>query len=163
MIKFSEAHIIGTVISYLLGVFLVPLVIEISKKRGLVDLPDERKIHTGDKPRLGGIGIITGFVISAIVYVLTETNISFSTTLPIIIAGAIIFLHVHAKTVDEAKSSAIPFAIFAIISADFLLISRISDSNCLILLSIVSAYSGWLFISFLVLIETEFKVIFVKR
>lgn len=70
----------------------MPIIIKFCEKKNLYDYHDERKIHTGDKPRLGGIGIITGFVISAIIYVLTETNISFSTTLPIIIAGAIIFI-----------------------------------------------------------------------
>jgi len=57
MIKLSEAHIIGAIISYLLGVFIVPLVIDYSKKQGLIDEPNERKIHKKPISRLGGIAI----------------------------------------------------------------------------------------------------------
>ena len=57
LIKLSEAHIIGAIIAYLLGVFIVPFVIYYSDKLGLVDQPNERKIHTGKISRLGGIAI----------------------------------------------------------------------------------------------------------
>lgn len=57
LIKLSEAHIIGAIISYLLGVFIVPLVIAYSKKQGLIDEPNERKIHKKPISRLGGIAI----------------------------------------------------------------------------------------------------------
>lgn len=57
MIKLSQAQIIGAVISYILGVFIVPWVINFSKKEGLVDVPNERKIHKVPISRLGGIAI----------------------------------------------------------------------------------------------------------
>lgn len=57
LIKLSQAHIIGAIISYLLGVFIVPLVIMFSEKEGLVDVPNERKIHKNPISRLGGISI----------------------------------------------------------------------------------------------------------
>lgn len=57
IIKLTHAHIIGTIIAYIFGVFLVPLVINFSKKEGLVDLPNERKIHTIPVSRLGGVAI----------------------------------------------------------------------------------------------------------
>lgn len=57
IIKLQESHIIGAIISYLLGVFIVPLVISYSKKQGLIDKPNERKIHKGPISRLGGIAI----------------------------------------------------------------------------------------------------------
>lgn len=57
IIKLTHAHIIGTVIAYIFGVFLVPLVISFSKKEGLVDLPNERKIHKIPVSRLGGVAI----------------------------------------------------------------------------------------------------------
>src|SRR5574344_1966343 len=50
-------HIIGAIISYLLGVFLVPLVIAYSKEKGLIDVPNERKIHKEPISRLGGVAI----------------------------------------------------------------------------------------------------------
>lgn len=57
IIKLQESHIIGAIISYLLGVFIVPLVIAYSKKQGLIDEPNERKIHTEPISRLGGVAI----------------------------------------------------------------------------------------------------------
>lgn len=57
IIKLQESHIIGAIISYLLGVFIVPLVIAYSKKQGLIDEPNERKIHSRPISRLGGIAI----------------------------------------------------------------------------------------------------------
>lgn len=57
IIKLHESHIIGAIISYLLGVFIVPLVIDYSKKQGLIDKPNERKIHTEPISRLGGVAI----------------------------------------------------------------------------------------------------------
>ncbi|MDR1168510.1 MAG: undecaprenyl/decaprenyl-phosphate alpha-N-acetylglucosaminyl 1-phosphate transferase [Heliobacteriaceae bacterium] len=57
IIKLTQAHIIGTVLAYLIGVCLVPLVIAFSKKEGLVDVPNERKIHTTPISRIGGVAI----------------------------------------------------------------------------------------------------------
>lgn len=64
LIKLTNAHIIGTVIAYIFGVFLVPLVIAFSKKEGLVDLPNERKIHKIPVSRLGGIAIWTSTMLT---------------------------------------------------------------------------------------------------
>ena len=64
IIKFSQAHIIGTVISYLLGVFIVPLVIAVSKRQGLVDMPNERKIHSKPISRLGGVAIWSSTILT---------------------------------------------------------------------------------------------------
>lgn len=55
--KLTDAQIIGAVISYLLGVFIVPFVIYFSKVNNLVDKPNERKIHRTPISRLGGIAI----------------------------------------------------------------------------------------------------------
>ena len=57
IIKLTHAHVIGTIIAYIFGVFIVPLVISFSKKEGLVDLPNERKIHKIPVSRLGGVAI----------------------------------------------------------------------------------------------------------
>lgn len=56
-VRLSEAHIIGTVIAFILGLFIVPLVISFSEKQGLMDQPNERKIHSHPIPRLGGVSI----------------------------------------------------------------------------------------------------------
>ncbi len=57
VIKLADSHIIGLVVSYLLGVFIVPFVIQFSKEKGLVDKPNARKIHSKPISRLGGIAI----------------------------------------------------------------------------------------------------------
>ena len=57
LLQLSDAHIVGTIISYLLGVFIVPLVISFSMKKGLVDNPGGRKIHDHPVSRLGGVSI----------------------------------------------------------------------------------------------------------
>lgn len=64
IIKLTHAHIIGTVLAYIFGVFLVPLVISFSKKEGLVDLPNERKIHTTPISRIGGVAIWTSTMLT---------------------------------------------------------------------------------------------------
>ncbi|MBQ9245416.1 undecaprenyl/decaprenyl-phosphate alpha-N-acetylglucosaminyl 1-phosphate transferase [bacterium] len=56
-LQLSEANIIGAVIAFILGLFLVPLVITFSEKNGLMDNPNERKIHSHPIPRLGGAAI----------------------------------------------------------------------------------------------------------
>ncbi len=57
IIKLTHAHVIGTIMAYIFGVFLVPLVISFSKKEGLVDLPNDRKIHKKPISRIGGVAI----------------------------------------------------------------------------------------------------------
>jgi len=57
LLKLEEAHVIGSIISLILGLFIVPAVIYFSEKKGLVDKPNERKIHSIPVPRLGGIAI----------------------------------------------------------------------------------------------------------
>ncbi len=57
VLQLSEANIIGTVIAFILGLFLIPLVITFSEKQGLMDKPNSRKIHSHPIPRLGGAAI----------------------------------------------------------------------------------------------------------
>ncbi|MCD7781041.1 MAG: undecaprenyl/decaprenyl-phosphate alpha-N-acetylglucosaminyl 1-phosphate transferase [Candidatus Gastranaerophilales bacterium] len=63
-LQLSEAHIIGSVTAFILGLFLVPLVISFSEKKGLMDEPNGRKIHSHPVPRLGGAAIWVCFVLS---------------------------------------------------------------------------------------------------
>jgi len=69
-VRLSEAHIIGTVIAFILGLFLVPLVISFSEKQGLMDQPNERKIHSHPIPRLGGISIWVCTILSFIALII---------------------------------------------------------------------------------------------
>ncbi len=66
LLRLSEANIIGTIIAFIIGLFLMPLVIAYSEKKGLLDKPDERKIHSHPIPRLGGIAIWISAILSFI-------------------------------------------------------------------------------------------------
>ncbi|MGA1846345.1 glycosyltransferase family 4 protein [Deferribacter abyssi] len=50
-------------IAYIISLITVPLFTNLAVALNIVDLPDERKIHSGKIPRLGGLGIITGYLI----------------------------------------------------------------------------------------------------
>lgn len=81
-----------TGLSILISAISMPLIIKSCKKLDLYDYHDERKIHSGNISRLGGVGIFSAFSISAILYFLVSKNISILDYLPILIAMAIIFV-----------------------------------------------------------------------
>ena len=68
--QLSEANIIGAVIAFIIGLFLVPLIISFSEKQGLLDKPNERKIHSHPIPRLGGVAIWICTILSFLALIL---------------------------------------------------------------------------------------------
>ena len=92
LIKLTQAHIIGAFISYLIGVFIVPLVIEFSQKEGLVDLPNERKIHKLPISRLGGVAIWTSAMLTFLVLVLLSYYPYGKLLSGILLGGSLMFL-----------------------------------------------------------------------
>ena len=91
MLKLSQAHIIGTVISYLLGVFIVPVVIAVSKRNGLVDVPNERKMHVKPISRLGGVAIWSSTILTFAALVLLSYYPSGSLLSGILIGSSLMF------------------------------------------------------------------------
>ena len=85
----SFLRIVG--ISFLLCLGFIPLIIKFCKKFSLYDSVNARKIHSGNIPRLGGVGIILSFVIATLICVLVSPDLSTKNTLPIIIAGFLVF------------------------------------------------------------------------
>ena len=65
-------------ISFAVTFLTIPLVIKISKKNGLLDIPDNRKIHKSPTARIGGISIFIGLSISLISYFIVNNNYSYS-------------------------------------------------------------------------------------
>jgi UDP-GlcNAc:undecaprenyl-phosphate GlcNAc-1-phosphate transferase len=57
----------------LVSIFFVLI---ITRHFGLFDTVDERKVHTGDIPRLGGVGIFAGFVLGLVVFWLFSHQLS---------------------------------------------------------------------------------------
>ena len=92
IIKLTNAHIIGTVIAYIFGVFLVPLVIAFSKKEGLVDLPNERKIHKIPVSRLGGVAIWTSTMLTFLCLVFMSYYPSGNLLSGILLGSSLMFL-----------------------------------------------------------------------
>lgn len=92
IIKLTHAHIIGAFISYLIGVFIVPVVIEFSQKEGLVDLPNERKIHKTPISRLGGVAIWSSAMLTFLVLVLLSYYPYGSLLSGILLGGSLMFL-----------------------------------------------------------------------
>lgn len=92
MIKLTQAHILGTIIAFLLGIFILPLVISFSKKAGLVDVPNERKIHHGQISRLGGIAIWLSSMLTFLALILLSYYPNGMGLSGIIVGGSLMFL-----------------------------------------------------------------------
>ena len=71
--------ILSFFISFLVVIFITPLMIYIAKKKNLLDQPSDRKEHIEPKPLLGGVGIFIATILCVILF--TE----FSSTLLLII------------------------------------------------------------------------------
>jgi len=56
------------VCSLMLTMMLMPVVMKFALAANIVDLPDKRKIHADDVPRLGGFAIAVSFAISCILF-----------------------------------------------------------------------------------------------
>ena len=75
-----------------LSIISMPLIMKFCKKFSLYDYQNARKIHSGNIPRLGGIGIFFSFIISAATYLAINEVGNLNKILPILIAGTIVFL-----------------------------------------------------------------------
>lgn len=80
------------VLSVVLSLILMPIIIHFCNKHNLYDYQDERKVHSGNISRLGGVGIVAAFIISTALYLVFTTQLSVLRSLPILIAGLIIFV-----------------------------------------------------------------------
>ena len=79
------------ILAGVLSIFSMPVIIKICKKFSIYDYQSTRKIHSGNIPRLGGVGIFLAFMVSACIYLLKENPDNFKRILPILIAGTIVF------------------------------------------------------------------------
>ena len=79
-------------LSIVLSLVSMPIIIHFCNKHNLYDYQDARKVHTGNISRLGGVGIVFAFTISAALYLIFNAQLSTMKSLPILIAGLIIFV-----------------------------------------------------------------------
>ena len=92
IIKLTHAHIIGTIMAYIFGVFLVPLVISFSKKEGLVDVPNERKIHQKPISRIGGVAIWASTMLTFLCLVFMSYYPAQTLLSGVLLGGSLMFL-----------------------------------------------------------------------
>ncbi|MEL6924463.1 MAG: hypothetical protein AAFO94_10485 [Bacteroidota bacterium] len=60
--------ILGFLTAFTLTYFAIPSIINIAKKKHLMDEPGERRSHTESTPSLGGIAIFAGVLFSVILW-----------------------------------------------------------------------------------------------
>jgi len=75
------------IVTFVIAAVFVPVIGEITKKMGIIAHTNERTIHKGIIPRTGGYGIYVAFLIGAMLFLKTDTQIN-----SILIGGFIIFL-----------------------------------------------------------------------
>ncbi len=80
------------VLAGIISIVSMPIIIHFCRKFSLYDYQNARKIHSGNIPRLGGIGIFLSFMISTIAFIAIYKVDNFNKILPIIIAATIVFL-----------------------------------------------------------------------
>jgi len=61
-----QAYIVAFSIALAVAYFITPRVMDLAIKVGALDIPDERKVHKGLIPRMGGLAIYVGFVIAVL-------------------------------------------------------------------------------------------------
>ncbi|MCU9612996.1 undecaprenyl/decaprenyl-phosphate alpha-N-acetylglucosaminyl 1-phosphate transferase [Caldibacillus lycopersici] len=54
------------ILTFLVSFIITPFIIKLSKKLGIVDKPNERKVHSRDLPLLGGLAIFISFLIGVL-------------------------------------------------------------------------------------------------
>ena len=91
-LKLSDAHILGMIMAYLLGFFVMPFVIFFAKKNNLIDKPNERKIHHGPIARLGGVAIWSSFMLAFLLLVILSYYPYGKLLSGILLGGSLMFL-----------------------------------------------------------------------
>lgn len=84
---------ITALFSFLLSTILVYRVIRLAVRKSWFDGHDERKIHVGEIPRLGGVGFVAAYIMMAFAITFMNGSSSFGLSfLPVLIAMTIIFI-----------------------------------------------------------------------
>jgi UDP-N-acetylmuramyl pentapeptide phosphotransferase/UDP-N-acetylglucosamine-1-phosphate transferase len=69
--------IIGGLLAFLLTFYAIPILIQLAHRKKLYDLPDERKVHTKVIPRLGGIAMFIGVLLSLLLTIVLNSQNGF--------------------------------------------------------------------------------------
>lgn len=91
-------------VSFLISALTVPLFTEMAVRLGVIDIPDERKIHSGHTPRLGGLGIITGVFISVLIFWRPDSQYLYLALANLVIIGIGVY--------DDSRGASAPLKLF---------------------------------------------------
>lgn len=87
------AHITGFLTAFILALLIVPGVRNFCNKKGIVDIPNERKVHKKPVPRLGGVAIWLCTILTFIILVFVNRDYPYGNGLSgILLGGSIMFL-----------------------------------------------------------------------
>ena len=62
---------IAFLLAFITSFIMVPYTIKLAKKVGAIDMPNDRRVNKKPIPRIGGIAIIIGFLVSSIYLIIT--------------------------------------------------------------------------------------------
>ena len=115
MFAYAFTFLVALVVTFV----LTPVVKNLAIKIGAVDKPDARKVHHGLIPRLGGLAIYAGFMVSAIAtigFTYDMVGIMLGATFLIIvgITDDVVSLPPKIKLLGQIIAAAIPVVIFNI-------------------------------------------------
>ncbi|GAB1405476.1 MraY family glycosyltransferase [Lentimicrobium sp.] len=89
-----EVRMIGAfLLSLYFGLISIPVIIDVARKKNLVDMPNHRTSHKGSIPNLGGMGIFGGFSIALLLFNRGYEAMSAA----YVIAGAMVIFFVGLK------------------------------------------------------------------
>lgn len=109
---FEYKHFIVFSTAVIISSLLMPLIIKLSLKFGYVDIPNNRKIHTGSIPNLGGVAIFLGLFIASLFWYRFFNNPDF-----IFISASLLILLVTGLFDDIRGMKAKKKLVFQIVSA----------------------------------------------
>jgi UDP-GlcNAc:undecaprenyl-phosphate GlcNAc-1-phosphate transferase len=61
--------LIISIVAFIINLIVIPVLISISHKKGWYDVTNDRKIHSGNIPRIGGVGIFVSFLLAVFLFV----------------------------------------------------------------------------------------------
>lgn len=79
--------ILSFIVAMIVSALLVPIVKKVGDKLNIIAIPNKRTIHTGRMVRIGGYAIYMSFIICALIFLKTDTQIN-----SILISGFLVFM-----------------------------------------------------------------------
>ena len=91
-IDYTILYVIAFVLAFLIAFFVTPLAKKIAFKVGAIAKPRKRDMHTKPIPRMGGIAIFAGFMITFVITIWNLPIVNVKQNIGIILGCTIIFL-----------------------------------------------------------------------